>query len=187
VEASSRSETGAAVRESQATSFEAVALPHVDAAYALARRILRDDHDAQDAVQEAYLRAYRHFQAFRGGDARAWLLAIVRNAALTHLRRLGRQRALEPLERAEPLASPEDDPEVALIRAAGREHVRRAVDQLAPEFREVILLREMEGLSYREMAERIGVPQGTIMSRLARAREQLRRALGRVRAEGGMP
>ncbi len=185
MEASSRSGTGAPVRGSQATSFEAVALPHLDAAYALARRILRDDHDAQDAVQEAYLRAYRHFHAFRGGDARAWLLAIVRNAALTHLRRLGRRRLDQPLEQAEPVASPDDDPEVALMRAAGRQEVRRAVDQLAPEFREVILLREMQGLSYREMAERIGVPQGTIMSRLARAREQLRRALGR--AEGGTP
>ncbi len=168
------------------TSFEAATLPHLDRAYALARGILADEHEAQDAVQEAYLRAWRHFGGFRGDNPGGWLLAIVRNVALTQRRRLARQRA-EPLEHAEAVASPDDDPEAALIRAAGRARVQAAVDGLAPEFREVILLREMRGLSYRELAATIGVPEGTIMSRLARARQQLRRVLGPAASEGGAP
>ncbi len=164
----------------EATSpFEAAALPHLDAAYALARRIVRDEHDAQDAVQEAYARAFRHFGGFRGQDARPWLMAIVRNVALTQRRRRGGVRATEPLETAESVPSPGDDPEVALIRAAARARVRAAVEALAPEFREVIVLRELHDLSYREIAETIGVPPGTVMSRLARARQQLARALAR--------
>lgn len=160
-----------------ATPFEAAALPHLGAAYALARRILGDDHDAQDAVQDAYFRAWRHFGAFRGGDARGWLLTIVRNASLTLRRRRGRERAAVTIEMAGELPGPGDGPEAALIRAAGAAQVRAAIERLGREFREVILLREMEGLSYAEISSALEIPIGTVMSRLARARQQLRALL----------
>ncbi len=162
------------VGASPAANFEEAALPHLSAAYAVARRILGDHQDAQDAVQEAYLRAWRHFSAFRGGDLRPWLLAIVRNAALTLRRRRTRERAAAPVEVVEELPGPGDTPEAALIRSASRQRVREAIARLAPGFREVLVKREIEGLSYAEIAAALDVPPGTVMSRLARARTQLR-------------
>jgi len=160
-----------------ADDFEAVALPHLDAAYRLARALLRDEHDAQDAVQDAYVRALRHFGGYRGGDARAWLLAIVRNVCLTRRRRGARERLHAPLEDAPELPARGDDPEAALLRAAGVAEVRAALAQLGAEAREILILRELEDRSYAEIAEVSGLPPGTVMSRLARARAQLRRIL----------
>ena len=159
--------------------FEALALPHLEAAQRLARRLLRDEHDAQDAVQDAFVRALRHFHGYRGGDARAWLLAIVRNVCLTRHRRGARERLHSALEDAPPLPSPADDPETALLRAASDREVRAAIERLASDAREVLLLRELHDLSYREIADTLGIPAGTVMSRLARARDQLRRLLAR--------
>ena len=135
-------------------------------------------------VQEAFLRAYRFFPSFRGGDARAWLLAIVRNACWTWLRVNRSREVATALEDAdEPVddaASVEED----LVRRADGERLRRALEELSGEFREVIVLREFEELSYREIAEVAGVPLGTVMSRLARARRRLQSALARPVAAG---
>ena len=158
---------------------ESALLPHLDAAYNLARWLVRNDADAHDVVQDAYLRAFRHIDGLRGSDGRAWLLTIVRNTAFTWLRR---RRSEEP-----PVASlAEDDPETTvpnpetlLLRHADREIVRAAIETLPLEFREALVLREFEGLSYKEIAAIVDVPLGTVMSRLARARERLHREIAR--------
>jgi RNA polymerase sigma-70 factor (ECF subfamily) len=160
------------------TAFEAAVLPHLDAAYTLARYLLRDDADAEDAVQEAVLRALRYFAGFRGVEGRAWLLRIVRNTCFTWRRRRSAEPTV-PLD-ADLHGAPVDgmqSPEDALIVAAGRELLHAAIDALPAEFREVIVLRELEGLSYREIGEVAGVPVGTVMSRLSRARKRLSDAL----------
>ncbi len=162
--------------------FEAVALRHLDAAYGLARALLGDEHEAQDAVQDACVRALRHFESYRGGDARAWVLAIVRNVCFTRRRRRGRDARLTPLEDLPELPASGDDPEVALLRAASAADVRAALAQLGAEAREILVLRELDDRSYAEIAQALGVPLGTVMSRLARARAQLRRILA-ARAE----
>lgn len=167
------------MESSQLARFEAAVMPHLDAAYTLARYLMRDRHDAEDAVQDAYLRALRHFGGFRGGDGRAWMLAIVRNVCHTLLRR--RKRDALDAEFTEELHSgavETDDPEAAMLRGATQESVRDALDHLPVEFREVIVLRELQGLSYREIGEVAGIPVGTVMSRLARARQRLQRVLG---------
>ncbi len=161
--------------------FEATLLPHLDAAYTLARYLMRDEDDAQDVVQEAYLRALKYFDGFRGdqgGKARAWLLAIVRNAAYTWRRRHRVDaRAAEFDEEIHSEAVAEVHPEAALLRAAARESLQQGLDRLPPEFREVIVLREIEGLSYKEISDVAGVPVGTVMSRLSRARRRLQETL----------
>lgn len=161
--------------------FEAVVLPHLDAAYTLARYLTRSDHDAQDVVQDASLRAFRYFGSFRGtesSEGRAWLLAIVRNTAYTWQRR---QRGDGPTtefdEERHSEAVAEEHPEAALVAQGERAALHRAIAELPPEFREVIVLRELEGLSYKEIAEVAGVPVGTVMSRLSRARRRLEEAL----------
>jgi len=174
-------------RDRELERFEATVLPHLTDAYTLARHLVGDDHDAQDVVQEAALRALRHFAGFRGGagdGARPWLLAIVRHCALDTLRRRAGRATVEyddedhgaALERYEPAD-----------RAAGASdewrHVARAVAALPLEYRETIVLREVQELSYREIATITGVPVGTVMSRLARARERLQRLLGPDRGE----
>jgi RNA polymerase sigma-70 factor, ECF subfamily len=159
--------------------FNEGVLPYLDAAHNLARYLLRDSHEAEDAVQEAFLRAIRHFDGFRGGDGRAWLLSIVRNACFTQLRR--RRSGGDKVEFDEAIHSPEregSEPEADLESALAADSVREGLERLGPEFREVIVLREMEGLSYKEIAQVAGVPIGTVMSRLARARRQLMVALG---------
>ncbi len=172
---------GAEVSAADRARFEEAVLPHMDAAYNLARHLLRDAHEAQDAVQESMLRAFRHFGGFRGGDGRAWLLAIVRNGCMSLLRR--RRTRGEYVEFDEqvhgtaadaPRRAPEDD--VARVEAASS--VRDALAQLPVEYRETLVLRELEGLSYKEIAEVTAAPIGTVMSRLARGRERLARALG---------
>lgn len=154
--------------------FEETVLPHLDAAYNLARWLTRNERDAEDVVQEAFLRALRHFGSFKGGDARPWLLAIVRNTYYTW--RKHNQLPQEDIDLEEdkhPLAEDGSDPEILLLRESDRELIRSALRQLPREFLEVIVLREFEELSYKEIAEVIEVPSGTVMSRLARARKRL--------------
>ncbi|MGN6516892.1 MAG: sigma-70 family RNA polymerase sigma factor [Rhizomicrobium sp.] len=155
--------------------FEAQALPHLDAAYNLARWLSRSPTDADDIVQEAMLRAFRAFDGFRGGDIRPWLLAIVRNCwrnAGADTRRRG-HTAL-PDEDSDVLVSEGADPERAAMQASEGRQLDTLIAMLPAEFREVLILREMEDMSYREIANVTGVPIGTVMSRLARARAMLR-------------
>jgi RNA polymerase sigma-70 factor, ECF subfamily len=159
--------------------FEAQVLPHFDAAHNLARWLARPPADADDIVQEAILRAYRSFEGFRGDDAKPWLLAIVRNCFFTAVGQ-ARQRMSVPLP--EESAANDDaalidespDPELAVLRADQRRKLDQVVAALPQEFREVLILREMEDLSYREIAQVTGSPIGTVMSRLARARALLK-------------
>ena len=154
--------------------FEAQALPHLDAAYNLARWLARSPGDADDIVQEAMLRAWRAFDGVRGGDIKPWLLTIVRNCWRT----VGadtRRRAHSPLPQGDNvLVSAEADPETSAAAASERRKLNEAVALLPDEFRETLILREIEDMSYREIAELTGVPIGTVMSRLARARALLR-------------
>lgn len=156
--------------------FERLALPHLDAAYNLARWLTRNDSDAEDVVQDAYLRAYKYFASFRGENVRAWLLAVVRRAAYDwmHRNRPAEIVASDDLD-LEAIADdkPEDSPEAALLRKADRQMVNDMLAALPVQFREVIVLRELQELSYKEIAEIAGVPVGTVMSRLARARALL--------------
>jgi RNA polymerase sigma-70 factor (ECF subfamily) len=152
--------------------FEAQALPHLDAAYNLARWLSRSPVDADDIVQDAMLRAFRAFDGFRGGDAKAWLLTIVRNCWAS-AGKATKRRGHTSLE-DENLVAAEADPETSAIRAGNQRRLDVLIAALPPEFREVLILREMEDLSYREIAEITGAPIGTVMSRLARARAMLR-------------
>ncbi len=168
--------------QDQLARFEALVLPHLNAASNLARYLLRNASDADDVVQDACFRALRHFDGFRGSDpasGRAWLLTIVRNTAFSWRRS---RRGMGP--GAETIALEPDDAvsattaDAAVLEDDARSAVARALDALPAEFREVIVLRELEGLSYKEMSDVIGVPVGTVMSRLSRARERLRVELG---------
>jgi RNA polymerase sigma-70 factor, ECF subfamily len=166
--------------------FEQQALPHLDAAYSLAFWLMRDRADAEDVVQDAFIRALRGFEGFRGEAMRPWLLAIVRNVAWRAL--AARRRAINnviPIEAAYTredddapgaMNIPSDEPsaETRLIEASDRALVTRALDNLTPLFREVLVLRELEEMSYAEISTVLGVPQGTVMSRLSRARAELR-------------
>jgi RNA polymerase sigma-70 factor (ECF subfamily) len=161
-------------------------LPHLDAAYNLARWLLRNPTDAEDVAQEACLRAFRSFEDFRGGDAKPWLLAIVRNTSFTWLARRKRDAASEPYEEfvqateaaaPVPLAGAPSTPEEELLRAAERATVHRALAALPIEYRETVVLRELEGMSYREIAAVVDIPLGTVMSRLSRGRALLHEAL----------
>ncbi len=169
-----------------AALFEQTMLPHLDAAYNLARWIMSNDQDAEDMVQEAYLRAYQYFVGFQGGNGRSWLLTIVRNTCYTWLRQNRTQG--QTIELDEDLANDETEtanPEVALTLRADSRLVRGAMDKLPAEFRELLVLRELEDLSYKEIAGVTGVPIGTVMSRLARARQQLKRCLVALESKEG--
>jgi RNA polymerase sigma-70 factor (ECF subfamily) len=162
-----------------AQRFERLVLPHMNSAFNVARWLTRNDQDAQDVVQEAYLRAFRFFDSFRGEDARAWLLAIVRNTFYTWHQQ-NREHASETTIFEEELHSHEmstadrdDSPEAMLVRAENLQQVHKALRSLGLEYREVIVLRELEELSYKEIASIVGIPIGTVMSRLARGRQQL--------------
>lgn len=152
--------------------FERVFLPHLDAAYNLARLLLRDAQDAEDVVQESYLRALRAFATFRGESGRPWLLAIVRNTAFTWLR-ANRARTDHTQYREEIHVSGGITPEAETLGKERSRAIEQCVEQLPWDFREAIVLREMEQLSYSEIAEITGVPRGTVMSRLSRARARL--------------
>jgi RNA polymerase sigma-70 factor (ECF subfamily) len=170
----------------EARKFEQSLLGWLDDAYNLARWLLRDDHDAQDAVQDAFIRATRFAHGFRGGDRRAWLLAIVRNVCYTQLARSRTAASNEVFDEEQHQgASPGIDPEAAALNRGDREVLIRALEALPVEYREAIVMREMEGLSYKEIAGAAGVPIGTVMSRLARARDRLRLALGGKAGESG--
>ena len=163
---------------SEAARFEEAVLPHLDAAYTLARHLLRNDHDAEDVVQDAYLRAIRHFGGYRGGNTRAWLLTIVRNTCYSWFRRHHLDaRATEFDETVHGDFQRGEDPEEEMLRGALREALDQAIEGLPVEFREVLILRDVQGLSYGEIAEVVGIPVGTVMSRLSRARQRLQRAL----------
>ena len=160
------------------SSFDDVVLPHLEAGRRLARWLIRNEHDAEDAVQEASLRAFRYFRTFVGGDARAWFLRIVRNICLD--RRGQRTAALtDPFddERPPPRGHPAIDPEALLLRNDAATLIARAMRSLPDRFHHLLVLRELEGLSYRELADVTGIPIGTVMSRLSRAREALRGAV----------
>jgi RNA polymerase sigma-70 factor (ECF subfamily) len=169
--------------QSDVARFEQAVLPHLDAAYNLARWLTRNDADAADVAQEAFLRALKFFGGFRGGDTRAWLLTIVRNASYTWLRRNRVNELATPFDE-ETHTVESDDPEAILLEGADREVLRQALEALPAEFREVVVLRELEGLSYKKIAGIADVPVGTVMSRLARARKRLRLSLT-GRPEGG--
>jgi RNA polymerase sigma-70 factor (ECF subfamily) len=169
---------GIVPQQAELARFEQAILPHLNAAYNLARWLTGDEHDAEDAVQESYLRALKFFAGFRGGNSRPWLLAIVRNTCYTWLRRNRMDEMTTELDEEMQIDSGGSNPETLLLAAARSELVRRALEELPAEFREVVILREMEGLSYKEIAEVAAVPVGTVMSRLARARTRLQKWLG---------
>ncbi len=165
--------------------FEQTVLPHLDAGYNLARWLTGSERDAEDVVQDACVRAFKFFSGFRGGNARSWFLTIVRHTTWTWLRREHGDR--EELEFDEELHGGEDmstNPETVLMRKADVEKVRQAIETLPPEFREVLVLRELEDCAYKEIAEIAGIPVGTVMSRLARARTQLQAALTTLSHQG---
>jgi RNA polymerase sigma-70 factor (ECF subfamily) len=166
--------------------FEQIVLPHLDAGFNLARWLTGNERDAEDVTQEACVRALKFFSNFRGGNARAWFLTVVRHTCWTWLRRERGHR--EEIEFDEELHGGEDlstNPETVLTRKADIEAVRQAIETLPPEFREVLILRELEDCAYKEIADIAGIPIGTVMSRLARARHQLQAALVAHPYEGG--
>lgn len=162
----------------KAERFKALALPHLDEVYTLARYLMRGANEADDAVQECYLRAFRHFETFRGGPIKPWLLAILRNVCHAAFATSGRLvYAAESDETVVPIwRDAGETPEQVVLRQHDSETVRRLIGELPAEFREVIVLREINELSYRDIAAVIEAPIGTVMSRLARARELLRKA-----------
>jgi RNA polymerase sigma-70 factor (ECF subfamily) len=167
----------------QEQRFREAALPHLDAVYTLARYLLREPADAEDAVQECYLRALRHFDTFRGDDIKPWLLAILRNVCHVEFKRRSRVVLYDVNAEADnpdgaiPMwQQVQESPETEMLQKSEARTMQELVAALPEGFREVILLREVEDLSYRQIAEVLNVPVGTVMSRLARARETLRKA-----------
>jgi RNA polymerase sigma-70 factor (ECF subfamily) len=162
-----------------AAAFARVALPHLDAAYNLARWLVRDPAAAEEVVQDAMVRALDYFASFRGENPRAWLLRIVRNVALTRLEQRARSRETpldaDPGGAHEHLADGAPDPEVAMAHSEGISQLERMLSSLPPDLRECVVLRELEDLSYRDIARITGVPVGTVMSRLFRGRQALMR------------
>ncbi len=163
--------------QAEIARFEQAVLPHLNAAYNLARWLTGNDHDAEDVVQESYLRALKFFSGFRGGSSGPWLLTIVRNTCYTWIRRNRMEEPGVELDEDMYVDSNSPSPEAILLAAARGDLVRRALEELPAEFREIVVLREMEGLSYKEIAEVTAVPVGTVMSRLARARARLQKLL----------
>lgn len=163
------------------THFETVLLPHLAAAYNLARWLTRNDHDAEDLVQEAYLRAFRSFDDFHGVDGRPWILAIVRNTCYTWLQQSRKQELQEVFdEEVHTVEEQSQSPEAVLLQSTDAQLLKNALEKLPVEFREVLVLRELEGMSYKEIADLAGIPVGTVMSRLARGREHLQQQLTRA-------
>ena len=163
---------------SRKSEFEREILPHLDAAFSLARFLLGKDEDAEDAVQEAALRAFRFFDGFRGQNSRAWFLRIVRNSAFTALKKAhGYEETVFDEELHTPASPAAESAAAQIDYQHDRNTVRAAIAQLPPEFREVITLRELEDCSYKEIADIANVPVGTVMSRLSRARVQLQQIL----------
>jgi RNA polymerase sigma-70 factor, ECF subfamily len=169
--------------QDKARRFRDAALPHLDDVFTLARYLMRNAADAEDAVQECYLRALRHFDSYRGPTMKPWLLAILRNVCNAEFTRRGRREVPaddaedDPASERPPMwQEPPASPETALLRRQDDETIRRLIAALPQQFREAIVLREVNDLSYDEIAQVAGVPLGTVMSRLARARSMLRSA-----------
>jgi RNA polymerase sigma-70 factor, ECF subfamily len=176
------------LEQSQLPNFEQDILPHLDAAYNLARWLMRNEQDAQDAVQEAYLRAFRFFPGFCGGNARAWLMKIVRNTCFTWLH--ANRRLQDATEFDESLSPPNyhaPNPEELVLQSDNASLLRKALENLPASLREVLILREIEGMSYREIADITGMPSGTVMSSLSRARGRLHQALTSVMKVNKVP
>lgn len=171
-------------QEYEPGSFERMMLPHLDAAHNLARWLLRNETDAQDVVQEAYLRALRSFHGFHGADGRAWLLKIVRNTAYTWLRKNRAPDLVTFDEELHVSGCGGPNPAVLLEQTEDKNAVREAMEDLAVEFREILVLRHLEGLSYKEIADIAQIPPGTVMSRLARARIRLKQCLAERLGKG---
>jgi RNA polymerase sigma-70 factor (ECF subfamily) len=165
--------------------FDDVVLPHLDAAYRLARWLMRDEHVAEDVVQEASLRAFRYFRTFTGGNGRAWFLRIVRNTC----NRWRTHRAFAPMDPfdEEQHISAAADPETLLLRSDTAASIDRAMNRLPARLRELLILRELDGLSYREMAAVKGIPIGTVMSGLSRARHRFRSAVNDTPERAALP
>jgi len=167
--------------QSRLRLFEEAVLPHMDASYNLARWLTRIDHNAEDLAQEAYLRAFKFFGSFHGTNARSWLLTIVRNTCYTWFRENRPQELTTSFD--ENIHSTEADPfdpEKLLLQSESAQLLKQALEDLPLEFREVLILRELEGLSYKEIAVIAGIPSGTVMSRLARARSRLKQHLTKL-------
>ena len=158
-------------------SYEEVVLPHLDAAYRLAAWLLRNEHDAEDAVQEASLKALRYFRTYTGGNGRAWFLRIVRNTCYGWYGPRSKDTSDQFDEEQHSSVRPMSDPETLLLQTADAALIARAMKALPDRFRELLVLREVEGLTYRELAEAMDIPIGTVMSRLSRARQALHGAL----------
>jgi RNA polymerase sigma-70 factor (ECF subfamily) len=154
--------------------FEQTMVPHLDAAYNLARWLTRNPRDAEDLVQESYLRAFRFFDGFHGGDGKAWLLAVVRNTCLTWLgKKTGASNVVEFDEQRHVSREDPGNVEDTLVRRSTIDSLRDCVEGLPAEYREIIVMRELEEMSYREIADAVAVPVGTVMSRLSRGRSRL--------------
>jgi len=173
--------------------FEEAILPHLDAAYNLARWLVRNDHDAEDIVQEACYRGLKYFSTFRGENCRAWLLAIVRNTGYDWLKQKrpndlvtisDEDPPTDSVERMDHLAIETSNPETLLIQHADQEMLKQALEALPAEFREVMILREIEEMSYKEISGVCDIPLGTVMSRLARGRKQLQQYLAKWNKQG---
>ena len=164
------------VQMGPASRFEELFLPHLDAAYNLARWLVSGDHDAQDIVQEAYVRAFKGFAGFRGDNPRAWLLTIVRNTAYTWIKRHSTDDKLIPFDE-ESHVVPFESTASEVFHEKRRELLEQALSRLPTEFREVLVLFEFEGWSYKAMSDALHVPLGTVMSRLSRARRRLQQEL----------
>jgi RNA polymerase sigma-70 factor (ECF subfamily) len=166
--------------------FEQLVLPHLDAAYNLARWLVRNPQDAQDIVQESYLRAFKFFSGFQGGDSRAWLLKIVRNTSYTFLEKNKPASLADEFdEKIHATDTGAPDVESEMVRNVESRMLREALNALPLNFREILILRELEGMSYKEIAELVEVPMGTVMSSLARGRERLREILLHAREKEG--
>jgi RNA polymerase sigma-70 factor (ECF subfamily) len=172
-----RHEEQGAAQEQELASFEAMMLPHMDAAHNLAKWLLRNEQDAQDVVQEAYLRAFKSFGGFHGSNGRAWLLTIVRNTSYTLLKKNQATDFTTFDEEIHVAGDESASPATILEHGEDADLIREAMDALPADFREILALRHQEGLSYKEIADIAQIPQGTVMSRLARARAKLKEYL----------
>jgi RNA polymerase sigma factor (sigma-70 family) len=177
--------TGNEVQKSRHDLFEMTVLPYLNSAYNLARWLTRNEHDAEDIVQEAFLRALRSFDTFVvGRDARAWLLTIVRNSCRTWYRQnRSHETTVQFEDDCHAAPGTWSDPEAALIKTANAQLIRQALEELPFEYREIIILRELEELSYKEIAQIVEIPLGTVMSRLSRARRELYAQLTKATGE----
>lgn len=174
-----------ATRSAPGESFDEVIVPHLDAAYRLARWLMRNEDDADDVVQEASLRALRYFRTFTGGNGRAWFLSVVRNTCRSW-RGHGEQGANESFDEERHFDRSARNPETLALQSDDLLLIKRAMESVPDRFRELLVLRELEGLSYREIAEVMNIPMGTVMSSLSRARQAFRGALDTELRQSGI-